>query len=95
MPAQLSTIIYVSEYKEKTTTGYFVGVALGHARLEDESTQTFSMTVFYPIDESKPCYVPKLKEGQVLSIGNSKFTKSTINNGEIDMRKNIFVFLFK
>ena len=63
MPAQLSTIIYVSEYKEKTTTGYFVGVALGHARLEDESTQTFSMTVFYPIDESKPCYVPKLKEG--------------------------------
>ena len=53
------------------------------------------MTVFYPIDESKPCYVPKLKEGQVLSIGNSKFTKSTINNGEIDVRKNIFVFLFK
>ncbi|CAG8755876.1 3594_t:CDS:1, partial [Rhizophagus irregularis] len=28
---------------------------------------------FYPLDEEKPCYVPKLEEGKVLSIANLKF----------------------
>ena len=87
MPAQLSTIMYISEYKEKISTGFFVGTAIGHTRFEEnDSIQTFSITVFYPIDESKPCYVPRLKEGQVLSVANSKFAKSTNHNGEIDVK---------
>ncbi|GBC34412.2 hypothetical protein GLOIN_2v1791191 [Rhizophagus irregularis DAOM 181602=DAOM 197198] len=86
MPAQLSTILYVSDYKERTSSDFFVGSALGYARLEEEgeAVQTFNITVFYPVDETKPCYVPKLSEGQVLSIANSKFSKSAKNN-ELDI----------
>jgi len=87
MPTQLLTIMYISEYKEKILTGFFVGTAIGHTRFEEnDSIQTFSIIVFYPIDELKPCYVPRLKEGQVLSIANSKFAKSTNHNGEIDVK---------
>ena len=94
MPAQLSTILYISEYKEKISSGYFVGTAVGYTRLdENDSTQVFNITVFYPIEESKPSYVPKLKEGLIVSVANSKFTKSS-NNGEIDVR-NIYIFLKK
>ena len=86
MPAQLSTILYISDYKERTSSDFFVGSALGYARLEEEgeAVQTFNITVFYPVDETKPCYVPKLSEGQVLSIANSKFSKGAKNN-ELDV----------
>src|SRR5215216_1360435 len=94
MPAQLSTILYISEYKEKISSGYFVGITIGYTRLDkNDSTQVFNITVFYPIEESKPSYVPKLKEGFIVFVGNSKFTKS-LNNGEIDIR-NIYIFLKK
>jgi hypothetical protein len=84
MPTQISTILYISEYKEKTSSGFFIGNAVGHTRFEKgDKIQTFNITVFYPIDESKPCYVPKISEGQVLSISNSKFTKG--NNDELDV----------
>lgn len=85
MPAQLSTILYISNYKEKTSTEFFVGTALGYTRLEEEgdAVQTFNITVFYPVDEIKPCYLPKLCEGQVLSIANSKFSKGS--NNELDV----------
>ncbi|PKK56650.1 hypothetical protein RhiirC2_764286 [Rhizophagus irregularis] len=56
MPVQLSTILYISEYREKTS-------------------------VVYPLSkENKPCYVPKLEEGQVLSIANSKFAIGPVDN---------------
>lgn len=82
MPAQLSTVLYISDYKEKTSSDFFIGTALGYTRLEEdgEAVQTFNITVFYPVDEEKPCYLPKLKEGQVLSIANSKFCKGNSNN---------------
>lgn len=85
MPAQMSTILYISEYKEKMSSGYYVGNATGYTRLEEhgDRVQVFNITVFYPIDDSKPSYVPKIEEGQVLSISNSKFTKGT--NNEIDV----------
>ncbi|RGB21283.1 hypothetical protein C1646_778479, partial [Rhizophagus diaphanus] len=59
--------------------------ALGYTRLEEEgdAVQTFNITVFYPVDETKPCYLPKLSEGQVLSIANSKFSKGS--NNELDI----------
>ena len=77
MPAQLSTILYVSNYQEKISSGYIVGNTTGYTRLEGgDKMQKLNITAFYPIDESKPwCYLPKIKKGQVLSIGNSKFTK--------------------
>jgi hypothetical protein len=86
MPAQLSAIIYISEYREKTSGEYFIGLGTAHARLEDSSDamQTFNITVFYPLDEENPCYVPKLEEGLILSIANSKFNIG-INN-KIDVR---------
>ncbi|GBC19370.2 hypothetical protein GLOIN_2v1791191 [Rhizophagus irregularis DAOM 181602=DAOM 197198] len=76
----------IDYYKERTSSDFFVGSALGYARLEEEgeAVQTFNITVFYPVDETKPCYVPKLSEGQVLSIANSKFSKSAKNN-ELDI----------
>jgi hypothetical protein len=85
MPFLLSTILYISEYKEKTSSGYFIGNAVGYTRPEEDGDrlQKFNITVFYPIDESSPCYIPKLKEGQILSVSNSKFSKGP--NGEIDV----------
>ena len=80
MPSSLSTIMYISDYTERASSNYFVGTAVGHTRLEEEedAIQTFNITVFYPIDGSS-CYVPKLKEDQVISVGTSKFTKGTDN----------------
>ena len=91
MPAQLSAIIYISEYKEKTSEEFFIGLGIGYARLEDNSDamQTFNIIVFYPLDEEKPCYVPKLKEGQILSIANSKFNVGL--NNQIDVRINFLI----
>jgi hypothetical protein len=85
MPAQLSTILYISEYREKASTGFFVGNAVGYTRIEEneEHVQKFNITTFYPVEKSKPCYLPKLKEGQVLSVSNSKFSKGT--NNELDV----------
>jgi len=87
MPAQLSTIMYISEYKEKTSGEFFVGTATGHTRIDENSNtvQTFNITVFYPLDQEKPCYVPRLEEGQVLSVANSKFTSGS--NNQIDVCK--------
>jgi hypothetical protein len=85
MPVQVSTILYISEYKEKTSSGYLVGSAIGYTRLEEngDQVQKFNITAFYPIDSSKPCYLPKLSEGQILSISNSKICKG--QNGELDV----------
>ncbi|GBC29381.2 hypothetical protein GLOIN_2v1791191 [Rhizophagus irregularis DAOM 181602=DAOM 197198] len=69
MPAQLSTILYISNYKESTAPNFFIGSATGITRLnENDSIQTFNITIFYPIDPSIPCYIPKLTNGQVLSL---------------------------
>src|SRR6266498_4205633 len=96
MPAQLSTILYISNYKESTSSNFFISSATGIIRLdENDSIQTFNLTVFYPIDSSIPCYVPKLADGQVLSINNCKFSLG--NNNEIDVRNIIllyFIFIF-
>ena len=85
MPAQLSTILYLSEYKEKTSSGYFIVNAVGYTRLEEEGdgVQKYNITAFYPIDDSKPCYLPQMMKGQVLSISNAKFNKGV--NGELDV----------
>src|SRR2546421_679065 len=89
MPAQLSTILYISNYKESTAPNFFIGSATGITRLnENDSIQTFNITIFYPIDPSIPCYIPKLTNGQVLSVNNCKFSLG--NNNEIDV--NIFLF---
>jgi hypothetical protein len=84
MPSQISTVLYISDYKEKTSTDYFIGSAIGHARIdESDNTQAFNITMFYPMDSSKPCYLPKVEEGQVLSISNSKFSMG--NNNELNV----------
>ena len=96
MPALLSTILYISNYKKSTSSNIFIGFATGITRLdENDSIQTFNLTVFYPIDSSIPCYIPKLADGQVLSINNCKFSLG--NNNEIDVRNIIllyFIFIF-
>jgi len=96
MPAQLSTILYISEYRKKTSGEFFIGIATGHTRLEENSNaiQTFNITVFYSLDEEKPIYVPKLEEGQVLSIANSKFAIGSVDN-QIDVRTTILINLIK
>uniref|UniRef100_U9UJC7 Uncharacterized protein n=1 Tax=Rhizophagus irregularis (strain DAOM 181602 / DAOM 197198 / MUCL 43194) TaxID=747089 RepID=U9UJC7_RHIID len=35
MPVQLSTILYISEYREKTPGEFFIGIAIRYTRLED------------------------------------------------------------
>lgn len=86
MPVQLSTILYISECKEKTTSEYFITNATGYTHLEEseDKVQKFNITAFYPMDQSKPSYLPKLKEGQILSVSNSKFNKA--ENGELDVK---------
>ena len=84
MPFQLFTILYLSEYREKLSSGYRIGNAIGYCRYEEgDHAQKFNITAFYPIDESKPCYIPKVKEGQILSVSNCKFSKNA--NGELDV----------
>ena len=92
MPASLSTIMYISDYAERASNNYFVGTAIGHTRLgeEEEDVQSFTMTIFYPIDGNS-CYVPKLKEGQVISVGSSKFTKGTENRIDVCIIQYIFI----
>jgi hypothetical protein len=99
MPFQLSTILYISEYKEKISSGYNVGNATGYARFDKgENSQKFNVTAFYPIDKSKPCYIPEIEKGQVLSVSNSKFSKT--KSGELDvswlilLKKNILPLNF-
>ena len=87
MPAQLSTILYVSDYKEKTSGQFFVGTAIGQTRLEEEedAIQTFNLTIFYPLEEDKLCYVPRLQASQVISVVNSKFSSGADNTIDISM----------
>lgn len=91
MPAQLSTILYISNYKESTALNFFIRSATDITRLnENVSIQTFNMTIFYPINPSTPNYIPKLTNGQVLSINNYKF--SLENNNEIDVKYFFYFF---
>jgi hypothetical protein len=87
--SSLSTILYISDYKESTAPNFFVGSGTAIARLdENDSIQTFNITTFYPIDPSTPCYIPKLTNNQVISVNNCKFSLG--NNNEI----NVKIFLF-
>jgi hypothetical protein len=85
MPAQLSSIIYVSDIKEKVSSEFIIIKATGYTRIEEngDAYQKYNITAFYPLDDDKPCYLPKLKDDQVLSISNSKFNKA--ENGELDV----------
>lgn len=85
MPAQLSTVLYISDYIEKTSGEFFVGTAIGHTRLDEDGddVQIFNITVFYPFDEDKACYVPRLESNQVLSIANSKFCRGQENKIDV------------
>jgi hypothetical protein len=86
MPAQLSTILYVSTYRESTAPNFLIGTATGVTRLDEgDSTQIFNITIFYPLNPSIPCYVPKIGEGHVLSVSNCKFSLG--KNNEIDVNK--------
>ena len=93
MPAQLSTILYISEYREKTSNEFIIGLATGLTRLEDNSVaiQTFNITTFYPLNEEVPSYVPKLHEGQVLSVANSKFSSGSDNNIDVSIYQFILI----
>ena len=85
MPAQLSTILYVLTYKESSFSMYLIGTATGVTRLnENDSVQLFNMTIFYPINPEVPSYVPKIAEGQVLSINNCKFSLGKDNEIEVN-----------
>ena len=85
MPSQLSTILYISECRDKISSGFIVTNAIEYTRLEEngDKFQRLNITAFYPVDDTKPCYLPKLTEGQVLSVSNSKFSKGV--NGELDV----------
>ena len=96
MPIQVSTILYLSEYKEKISNRYSIGKGVGYTRLEEDTDQVqkFNITAFYPNNNSEPCYLPKkirLNKGQILSISNSKISQGS--NGELDV--SIYCILFK
>ncbi|PKB98932.1 hypothetical protein RhiirA5_366725, partial [Rhizophagus irregularis] len=70
-------------YCSKFFIGYATGIT-GITKLnENDSIQAFNITIFYPIDPSTPCYIPKLTNSQVLSVNNCKFSLG--NNNEIDL----------
>ena len=82
MPIQVSTILYLSEYKEKISSRYSIGKGVGEEDIDQ--TQKFNITAFYPNNDSEPCYLPKkkikLNKEQILSVSNSKisFKKNNI-----------------
>ena len=93
MPAQLATILYVSNYRESTSPNFIIGSAIGITSLDDgDSVQTFNLTIFYPIEPSVPCYVPRIADSQVLSINNCKFSLGKGN--EINVNKQFFLIYF-
>src|ERR1044072_7855140 len=96
MPAQLSTILYISDYQEKTSSGFFIGTAIGYARLDedDDTIQMFNITVFYPHDDELVCHVPRLEVGQVLSVANSKFCRGPENQIDVSINYLFFYCLF-
>ena len=84
MPIQLSTILYISEYREKSLSGYNVSNVTSYTRFDKgDKVQKFNITAFYPMDKLKSCYIPELEEEQVLSVSNSKFSKN--KSGELDV----------
>ncbi len=86
MPIQVSTILYLSEYKEKISSRYSIGKGVGYTRLEEDTDQTqkFNITAFYPNNDSEPCYLQiKLNKEQILSVSNSKISQGS--NGELDV----------
>ena len=51
MPIQLFTILYISEYKEKSLSDYNVSNATSYTRFDKEDkVQKFNITAFYPMD---------------------------------------------
>ena len=57
MPIQLSTILYISKYREKSLSGYNVSNVTGYTRFnKGDKVQKFNITAFYPIDKLKSCY---------------------------------------
>ena len=86
MPAQLLTILYITKYKETVSPNFLIGSAIGITRLDNnDSSQMFNLTIFYPTDPSTPCYVPRIEDNQVLSVNNCKF--SLEKDSEIDVSK--------
>lgn len=85
MPAHLSTVLYISECKEKISSSFVIINAIGYARLDsnEDNIQKFNITAFYPIDDPKPSYLPELKEGEIISVSNAKFCKGI--NGDLDV----------
>jgi hypothetical protein len=82
--------MYIADYSEKTSSEFFVGTAVGYTkRDEGDGFQRFNITVFYPINDEKPCYIPRLESNQIISIANSKFSIASKN--ELDVS---FYFLF-
>lgn len=94
MPAQLSTILYISSFTETISPNYFLGAATGIARLGegDDEVQIFNITIFYPVDSSIQCYVPRLKSQQVISVNNCKFSKGDDNKIDVNNKKYIYAF---
>jgi hypothetical protein len=94
MPAQLSTILYITNYKESISPNFLIGTANGVTRLNDnDSVQEFKITVFYPTDSSAPCYVPKIADKQILSVNDCKFSLG--KDGEIDVNINkLYFYIF-
>ena len=95
MPAQLSTIMYITDYNEKTSSEFFIGTAVVYTRRnEGDGFQRFNITVFYPIDEKKPCYIPRLESNKILSIANSKFSIGSNNELDVSFYFSSFRLLF-
>ena len=73
MPAQLSMILYISEYKEKASGEFFIGMVTGHTRLEGNSdAQEFNITVFYPLNKENQTMLC-IKIGRGTSLIYCKF----------------------
>ena len=78
MPVQISTILYISEYKEKTSNCFMIANAIGYTRLDDNNEDKDQNSILRP-----SIHWMSQKEGQVLLISNYKFAKGA--NGEIDV----------
>ena len=96
MPVQLSTFLYISHYEEKTSGEFFIGTAIGHARLDENSdtVQMFNVTVFYPLNNEVICHVPRLEVDHVLSVANSKFCRGPENQIDVSITYLFFYCLF-
>ena len=83
MPAQLSTILYISDYKEKISSGYTVANAIGYTRLNSSDLmQKYAITAFIRSIIQNHAICRKLKKDKFYQFLTQNSLKEPMENSK-------------